>query len=254
MLAWGAGAELVIRIKDLGQKDNESLDPGEKTGSLHRNGSHFYGSPYDSAEWFVYNDLHGVDSWDDISGVHLLGASQLQNTATDDEDIIYGRRNGAIVRMSLSAPEKSVTTQKHYVTGGRKLDYTDISTGPDTVLAAALDRKSIAFFRVDEEGDEIQPFANVKNVAHGSARNRCSKLLCDEHIAVGSDGETNRISIYDFTPDNVTKLRDMRVDDVDEGSAVKPRVTTLAPLATSYLAATKPGTIFLSGWEDSKTR
>ncbi|EEP81713.1 predicted protein [Uncinocarpus reesii 1704] len=247
VLVWGAGADLVIRVKDFGRKYlRDANDPERPVDASRRRSS---GTPQDCVAWATFNDLHGVDSWDDISGVHLLGSDYSHWTA--EEDIIFGRRNGKLVRMYVSVDTGSSKLLKTYVTGGKDLESTDISTGPGPVLAASMGRKSISFFKADAEGDEVHPFATLKTVTHGVASHRCSRLLCNERFAVGSDGETNKITVFGFCPDGVTKLRDLRID-VDDDSR-KAKATTIEPLTVTRFSSTNPGNLFLSGWEDSVT-
>ncbi|EER29229.1 F-box domain containing protein [Coccidioides posadasii C735 delta SOWgp] len=247
VLVWGAGADLVIRIKDYGRKYLKvTNNAGCPSNASRRRAS---GTPQDYVSWATFNDLHGVNSWDDISGVHLLGSSH--SKWTEDEDIIFGRRNGKLVRTSISAETGSSRLEKSYLTLGGYLEGTDISSGPCRMLAASMNRKSILFFRVDAEEDEVHPFETLKITAHGLGRYRCSRILCDEKIAVGSDGESDKISVFSFRPNGTVKLRDLRVDD-DEPRRAK--ATTIEPLTLSRVSGGNPGDLFLSGWEDSKTR
>nr|KMM70491.1 hypothetical protein CPAG_06802 [Coccidioides posadasii RMSCC 3488] len=197
VLVWGAGADLVIRIKDYGRKYLKvTNNAGCPSNASRRRAS---GTPQDYVSWATFNDLHGVNSWDDISGVHLLGSSH--SKWTEDEDIIFGRRNGKLVRTSISAETGSSRLKKSYLTLGGYLEGTDISSGPCRMLAASMNRKSILFFRVDAPEDEVHPFETLKITAHGLGRHRCSRILCDEKIAVVKRGKF---------PSGVARLHDLR--------------------------------------------
>ncbi|KAK2861482.1 hypothetical protein FQN49_004158 [Arthroderma sp. PD_2] len=247
VLAWGAGADVVLRIKDLGRHDNDDELKVNGTGSRNRS--------YDGAKWIVFNDLHDVNSWDDVAGLHLLGASSSAD-CPDREDLIIGRRNGDVVHLSISPSEGSSMVKARFDTNGHKLDHTDLSTGTDRVLAVALDGRSIACYKLDSEDESVQPFASLKTISHGPSRNRCSKLLSNQQIAVGADGEAAKIDVFNFDPKGVRKERTIRIeDDEDESASRKPRVTTIVPLPALHSASgRKSSSLFLSGWEDSKTR
>ncbi|KAL1957418.1 hypothetical protein VTO42DRAFT_5986 [Malbranchea cinnamomea] len=239
VLAWGAGADLIIRTTDFSQ-----AAPALEC----KNGVDRELSP--SVNWTVLSELEGVDSWDDISSVHLLGSSG-SSKSSDFEDVILGRRNGSLARMSISLIEETYTTKSSYQIGPEKLEGTDISSGRCKVLAATLGSRSIAFFRVASEEEDVRPFATLK--ATSFARNRCSKLLSDEQIAVGADGEGNKISIFTFVPDNIVQIRDLVIDTIHLGSR-KSRVTVIEPLSIPGRVSGKSGNLFLSGWEDSTVR
>ena len=240
VLAWGAGADLIIRTTNLGKADLEADKDEVDTVD---------GRPRAVAKWTVFNELSGVNSWDDISGVHLLGSDT--SKSDDSEDIILGRRNGSLARMSISLKDGTYSTKTTYQTAAQKLEGTDMSSGPGRVLAATMGNRSIAFFKADGEDDSLEPFAQLDATSLG--RNRCSRLLNDEQVAVGADGGGNKISIFGFSPDNIVNIRDIDVDTSSSFSK-KSRVTVLEPLNTTSRVSGKPGDLFLSGWEDSTVR
>lgn len=248
VLVWGAGADLVLRIKDFGRKHLRSTDHNTVPHNVLRRRTS--GTPQDGVAWAIFNDLQGVDSWDDISSVHLLRSSE--SSWSDKEEVIFGRRNGSLVRMSISSEKASSKVEKRYLTGGRNLEGTDISCGSRKVLAASMDSNSIVLFRVDAEENDVPPFATLKTTAHGSARHRCSRILNDETIALGSNGEANKISIFRFSYSDVEGTNELRIDD--DGEPRKAKVTVIEPLPVSHITGGNPGDVFLSGWEDSKTR
>lgn len=248
VLVWGAGADLIIRVKHFGSRVRKQALGELKSFCRSRMEVHKYEKPQNSTTWTVFNDLRGVDSWDDISGVHLLASD------SNNEDIIFGRRNSRLVRMSISLDKEYHEIKKTYVTGGRSLERTDLSRGSQPVLAATLDSGAIALFKVNVEACTVQPFATLGTALHGSARARCSKLLDDDKIAIGSDGAVGIISTFRLAPDRITRMRDMQLDNVEDGSKGKMHVSAIEPLAATSRAGGSVGDLFLAGWEDSKTR
>ncbi|EFQ99954.1 F-box domain-containing protein [Nannizzia gypsea CBS 118893] len=241
VLAWGAGADVVLRIKDLNSHDHHAGEAGDNRQDS-----------YDGAKWVVFNDLPSVNSWDDVAGLHLLGGSSSVDSP-DAEDLIVGRRNGELTRLSISPSQGSATHGASFDTQGHKLDYTDLSAGTERVLAVSLDRGEIAFYKLDSPDDIVQPFASLKELLHGASRNRCSKLLSDQRIVVGADGGSSKIDVYSFDPVDVGIACSIRIEDYE--SERKPRVTAMAPLpALSSMKETSSQDLFLSGWEDSKIR
>ncbi|PGH16977.1 hypothetical protein AJ79_01361 [Helicocarpus griseus UAMH5409] len=255
VLVWGAGADLNIRVTDLNRFGNSSARDSVDTRAGSAGRRHSIAKSQEGVTWAVFNNLHGVNSWDDISGVHALPWTKGE-PGSESEDVIFGRRNGSLVRMSISAGTGTTELKKRYVTGdSNNLEKTDLSEGPQRVLAATLGRRSIAFFRADAEGDEVQPLDELKTTAHGFARHKCSRLLCDERIAIGSDGAIDKISVFDLAPDGVTKTRDIEMDSFDDGGlGKKSQVHTIEPLPVTAHTGGRPGDLFLAGWEDSKIR
>ncbi|OJD26424.1 hypothetical protein ACJ73_02197 [Blastomyces percursus] len=256
VLVWGAGADLNIRVTDLRFYGKNSIrehrvEPDVEV-TRHRRS---IGRTLDGVTWAVFNDLHGVNSWDDIAGVHAV-PSTYGEPGTESEDIIFGRRNGSLVRMAISPGTGSSVLKKRYITGeSNSLEKTDLSAGPQRVLAATLGRRSIAFFRADAEEDELQPLDKLETTSRGFAKHKCSRLLCDARIAVGSDGIIDTISVYDLTPTGVTRIRDFKMDDFDEGGLIrKSQVQTIEPLPVTSRTGGRAGDVFLAGWEDSKVR
>ncbi|KAL2370096.1 F-box domain-containing protein [Blastomyces gilchristii SLH14081] len=256
VLVWGAGADLNIRVTDLSlygknNKREHRVEPDIEVARHRRS----IGRSRDGVTWAVFNDLHGVNSWDDIAGVHAV-PSTYGEPGTESEDIIFGRRNGSLLRMAISPGTGSSVLKKRYITGeSNSLEKTDLSAGPQRLLAATLGRRAIAFFRADAEEDELQPLDILKTTAHGFARHKCSRLLCDERIAVGSDSAIDTIRVYDLTPTGVTRTRDFKMDDSDEGGLMrKSQVQTIEPLPVTSRTGGRAGDLFLAGWEDSKVR
>ncbi|KKZ63569.1 hypothetical protein EMCG_02106 [[Emmonsia] crescens] len=256
VLVWGAGAELNIRVTDLScyGKSSTRKQPG-RTGIGVARDRKSSDRPLEGVTWAVFNNLHGVNSWDDIAGVHALPSTHGE-PGTESEDIIFGRRSGSLVRMAISPGTGSTELKKRYITGKSNiLEKTDLSAGPQRVLAATLGRRSIAFFRADAEEDEVRPLDELKTTVQGFARHKCSRLLCDERIAIGSDGAIDTISVYDLTPTGVIKTRDFKMDNLDDGGLErKSQVQTIEPLPVTSRTGGSAGDLFLSGWEDSNVR
>ncbi|OAX85100.1 hypothetical protein ACJ72_00513 [Emergomyces africanus] len=256
VLVWGAGADLNIRVTDLkhcGKSSTRELPVKTDIAvSRHRRS---IDRPREGVTWAVFNNLHGVNSWDDIAGVHAL-PSEHGEPGTGSEDIIFGRRNGNLVRMAISPGTGSSDLKKRYITGeSNNLEKTNLSTGPRRVLAATLGRRSISFFRADAEENEVRPLDELKTTVHGFARHRCSRLLCDERIALGFDGAIDTISVYDLTPTGVTKTRDFKMYDFDDGGFMrKSQAYTIEPLPVTSRTGGMAGELFLAGWEDSNVR
>lgn len=242
VLAWGAGAELIIRTTDFAHVGLEPTGRGGRE-KLRQSGT----------RWIIFNDLQGVDSWDDICGVHLLPPAQMTKFSSNEE-VILGRRNGRMVRMSVSPEHGSSSIDKFYRTAEDKLECTDMSPGPGRVLAATMGSRSVAFYRADAEGDVVEPFATLNPSRYGFPKKSCSKLLSGDQVGVSAGDANNKISIFALTPDDVANIRNIDASGVNNQLHQKARITVLEPLSTTSSASGTPAQLFLSGWEDSSVR
>ncbi|KAK2736842.1 hypothetical protein FQN57_000522 [Myotisia sp. PD_48] len=252
VLAWGAGADLVLRIKRFGRQARRGLPTGNRD-ELDRSDT----SSYDGAQWVIFSALPTVNSHDDIAGVHLLGARGIQQPGPGDrEDLILGRYNGDVVQLSISPSDASSSIQKRFDTGQRRLDYTNISTQGDRMLAVSLEKQSIAFYKTDSEADIIQPFGEINGLSSDHVGHSCSQFLNDKSFAVGvNDKQNNHISIYDFAPDRIKCLRDISIPHEKTWRRTgNPTVNVLAPLSAAPTNGIQRGEIYLSGWQDSIIR
>ncbi|KAI2150116.1 hypothetical protein LOZ27_000673 [Ophidiomyces ophidiicola] len=247
VLVWGAGADLMIRVKDFGRKHLQSHPPCEPQSLLYRH--KVSGTAQDNVIWAKFNDLHGVDSWDDISGLHVLRPSCTE--WCDEEDIIFGRRNGQLLQMLVSPKYGTSKIKKRYLARGKHLDGSDLSPA-SKVLSTTMDRKTISFFNVDTEDKDVSPFATLGPVTNETGRYKCSKILCEHKVAISFDALRGQVSIFEFSPDGIRMHRCLGI--IDRDMPLKLKATTIEPLTATHITGGSPGDLFLTGREDSETR
>lgn len=230
VLAWGAGDELAIRIKQLGTHQRE--------------------------KWIVFNDLDHISSYDDICGVHLLKPGHY-NREADKEHLIFGRVRGDLVHLAISPDDETHEYKQKFTTHGLKLDRLGLSDSPEPILAAHLDSGSIALYHTTSEETEVQPFSYLPIVSEGVTRHKYTGFLSPRRIAVGTGGLANSLSIFTIHPDKVSTCREIGVDllDIEDrtGIAHKAHVRAIAPLNTHRVGGS-PGDVFLAGWGDHEVR
>jgi hypothetical protein len=228
VLAWGAGHQLLMRIKQSGTHSQE--------------------------KWIVFNDRHHVSSYDDICGLHLLGP-ELNGKKADVEQLILGHIRGDIVRLALSASDTAFENKQKFMTRGLTLDRTDLSDGVEPILSGHFDNGSIALYHTTNEGEEVEPFAWVE--PNSLSRSRYSKLLSSRRIAVATGRSQDTLSISTVSPAGLFTVRQIGVDslDIDEqiGHPTHSTVSAIAPLNAHRLAG-NPGDVFLAAWGDRTVR
>lgn len=232
VLAWGAGHQLVMRIKQSGNRPREN--------------------------WAVFNDVEHASSYHDICGVHLLGADYASEES-DTEHLIFSRMRGDIVRLALSATDATHEYKQKFMANGRDIIRTDLSDGTEPLLSADLDDGSIAFYHMDTAGHEVEPFALIPPDTSSPSRKRYSKLLSSSRVSVANVKAESSLSISTVSPDGISPLREIGVDSLDiiteEQVDIRgqPKIIAMAPLNTHPLAGS-PGDIFLAAWGDNAIR
>lgn len=230
VLAWGAGDEVMMRIKQLGSRKQE--------------------------KWLVFNDLDHISSYDDICGLRLLRPEQHGKEA-DREHLIFGRIRGDLVHIVISPDEATYEYKQKFATHGFSIDRMDLSRGSEPVLAAHLDSDSIALYHTASEETEVQPFVHIPVVTAGATRAKYSGFLSSHRLAVGTGGLGNSLSVFTILPERVSICREIGVDELDienrNGIAQKAHVTAIAPLKMQGVEESS-GDVFLAGWGDREVR
>lgn len=227
VLAWGAAAELIVRITQTGEHPQD--------------------------DWLVFNDLDLVSSWDDICAVHLLGPDQYDKDP-DKEHLIFGRVRGEIVHLAISARDRSYEYERRFMSYGLELTQTDLSDGTEPILAAHYDNDAIALYHTTTGKTDVEPFAWLHPDSQAAARTKYSKLLSPSLVAVGTGDVKNSLSISKVSEDSVVRYRDISVVlDAELGNSAKANVSAIAPL-NSHALAGSPGDVFLAAWGDRAVR
>ncbi|KAJ6119367.1 hypothetical protein N7523_003647 [Penicillium sp. IBT 18751x] len=228
VLAWGAGHQLLMRIKQSGTQLQEN--------------------------WIVFNDRHRVSSYDDICGLHLL-KPEYGGKVVEVEHLILGRIRGDIVRLTLSTSDTAFETKQKFMTKGMTLDRTDLSDGKGSILSGHFDNGSIALYHTTDNAKEVEPFTWIE--PNRLSRSRYSKLLSSARIAVATGRMEDTLSISTISPDGVFPVRQIGVETLDIedqlGHSAHSTVSAIAPLNSHRLAG-NPGDVFLAAWGDRTVR
>ncbi|KAI9846229.1 MAG: hypothetical protein M1837_004218 [Sclerophora amabilis] len=248
VVAWGAGSELIARVKS--------------------NGSESEG------DWAVYNGHGQVHGRDDISSVNILRPTQScrQHDSYDREEIIVGRASGSLAKVSLpfnpSVPEE--THIKTYETRNRAVRSAHVSPAFDPLLAASLSDETIAIFRVHGDSCTVDPSAELSAFrSRKGGRSWCTRFLSAGRLAVGLGPSVEPIHIYDIRPDDVSleparrfctagaevKVNiDARLDTGAEVLRGKSSVFAIQGLPLGSTTGRDDGDVFLGGWYDGMCR
>ncbi|PYH41432.1 F-box/WD repeat-containing protein [Aspergillus saccharolyticus JOP 1030-1] len=225
VLAWGAADEIFLRVKQTGSTPNE--------------------------QWIIFSDLDHISSVDDICGLHLLRPS---HAAYEEgtEHLIFARARGEIHRLAISIDEPSHEYKQVFETYGLGVERTDLSTGQISILAAHLSNGTIALYNTASTSQRVSEFTRLQIDPAKKTRNRYSKFLSSDLLAIGTGRIDDAITISSVTNERVSQDREISLHQVDyerlnPSAAIKSDVNAIAPLSAT-------GQVFLAGWGDRAVR
>lgn len=269
VLAWSAGSELVLRVKEMGGK---SLAP-------ERRGTYSYSDHYGHrTRWFTYKPPKAMEGRDDITCMKLLSGPYRSGNPSGSatEHVILGTASGNLHLSHLELDRASSNTLGSvFETDGRLVRSTDLSPNDQQVLAACLADTSIVLYRVPEylysapeDHERISPICERSVLLEGGKSHRIwsTKFLSDSLLALGLGPSSKPIHVYQVTNEGLSKgpVRKLSMDgtawacdDRVEATPTKEKTTSVypvIPLPWSSIAGHTPGEVFLSGCYDGIIR
>ena len=256
VVAWGAGAELILRSKRMGELAEREWHSSE---NQHRRS--VFDQHHHMHDWTIYKMAGTTDGRDDITSVNLIPSHN-----RDPEQMFVGRASGSLHQISLSIQDSTSALVGTYATQGRPVRSATISSDPQHLLAACLADNAIALYSTSAEGSDIHPNDEVAAVPPGTpGRTWSSKFLRNDRLAIGRGPSGQPILVYGIDQNGFSKgpLRRFEVDadDSDAGgkhsiasSVANTSVYPITPIGPSSAAGGAEGDIFLSGGYDGKVR
>ena len=257
VVAWGAGARLVMRVKFMGNKEKEFKVTVE-------NGPIDFNVPKQRIRWAEYCDDAALEGRDDITSIMLLP----QQGGEDTEQLIIGRASGGLFRISLSAApsQDQAIYLATYETAGCVVRSTAGSINGKRLFAACLSDSSIALYPLDTPSTLIAPLGQITAAKPGSSdKIWSSSFLGQDRLVIGCGCSKQPIQVYDLARGRFTdkSLRSLTIDDdvistrTDTHDLITDDPTSiysLAPLPSASTAGGYDGDVFLSGAYDGMTR
>ena len=246
VVAWGAGAQLVLRLRVMEPDSREDI-----RSETSEQGPRVC--------WQIYSKPGVHEGRDDITALNMLPQS-LGNT----EELILGRASGSLelIRLDIKSGDEVLAT---YDTGGMSVRYTTINNRNKTVAATCLGDHTVALYPLKPEERQVRSYASttVQKVGE-NARTWSTKFLSEGRLAVGLGRSKQPIHIYDLGQgfqklghaihlevDGDASLT--RSDDVGPNSP-GTSIYSIAPLPASSTSSGVEGDVFLSGAYDAHVR
>lgn len=232
IVAWGAGADLVLRVTNRGDKFKQS--------------------------WYSFKDPSHSDGHDDVVSLNILKPWQKSSTSCDSEidiEVVVGRPRGELSMLGLN-PDSQDLTVHEYKTSGDCVLSTDINNSGSPLLAAALGRLRTVIFPLHSQNRQVEPLSEVHGQYGGQVSPRLwsTRFLADDLLALGSGVSTTIVQVYRVRPDGFEK---QPIRSFTHGFSSWTRRTSaypLAPLPDVPDLTSASASAFLSGGFDGRVR
>ena len=255
VVAWGAGAGLVMRVKIMGDKakDTRQISRRKEMEGLDQHGHKYV--------WTTFHEKGASEGRDDIISLNLLS----QDSLGDSEQMIVGRASGALAQIDLSSTTSQGQIVASYATAGRPVKSSATSLTVKPLLASCLSDSTIAIYPISPSNSEVAPIGEISAFSPGqSGRIWSSSFLRQDRLAVGLGPAHEPIHLYTIGRGEIIKksIRTLRIAAGDDGasdqtpstSKTGTSVYSLAPVSHTSLAGGAEGDVFLSGAYDGFTR
>lgn len=253
IVAWGAGSELFLRSKRMGESpellSEHVLVEGQPTSHLDQH--------HHRSSWATYRDIRFVEGRDDITSLNLLPSLG----GNDHELMVVGRASGdlSLLKVSTSGLQNQVVTE--FATNRRPIRSATINKASTPLLAVCLSDSSLALYPIHPEDRYTNPFdVATISVSDKPGKLWCTRFLRSDRLALGLGSSCESIHVYDITPDGLSKEPIRRFGFSSQSTASPPKypsassVYQFAPLSPSSSAGGAEGDIFLSGGHDGVAR
>ncbi|KAL9093067.1 MAG: hypothetical protein Q9165_004205 [Trypethelium subeluteriae] len=253
LLAWSAGAELVLRIQQTTQKAARQWR--RAASDPHR--------LFCQNRWFTFKSPDTSEGRDDITSLKLLRPWQydVESAVGEVQHVILGRANGDLRRLEFNLTSPNEPHQQAYATRSQSVLSIDISSSSSPLLASCLGDSRVVLYSVYNDKTLNEPISET-TLSEAAPNNRLwsIKFLSDTYLAVGTGPSKSPLSIYTVTPTGIRQDSTRRVDQLELGhhtETIWPSSTSVyavAPLPSSSAASALPGDVFLSGAFDGRIR
>ncbi|KAL8936892.1 MAG: hypothetical protein Q9216_004694 [Gyalolechia sp. 2 TL-2023] len=252
VLAWGAGAELVVRIKWMGPDIEKQWQSARLNKDSKDNVKEFDQHHHKFQWWRVTNPSHR-DGHDDITAVKLLRNGQ--RPLDHCEYVVIGRANGELDMVSIDRTIMGTwKMETRFLTDGRNIRSASINSADQPLLAACVDDHTIAVYPISAGHDFVPPLGKIQvTSSEDSCRIWSTVFLRQDRLAIGLGPSVDPIQVYEIKPDAISSqpIRRFAIhENCFKGYPTIGSVYPLVPLPQSSSSSASEGDLFLSGGHD----
>ncbi|KAI9741287.1 MAG: hypothetical protein M1834_003004 [Cirrosporium novae-zelandiae] len=200
-VAWGAGAELVIRVKTMGKLAQEEWEKTDKKKRLQK-----FDRFHSRINWMAVTLKGYLEGHHDITNLSLLRPHQ---KTTPGEEIIVGRARGPLTLLHASSNLEILSTKTVYDTEDRTVRSAHVNDAHEPLLAACFsdfdkEGHQIAIYPVHSESENTSPTSQISIKADRQfQRIRASQFLSDDRLVIGLSRSAKPIQVYHVAPDGI---------------------------------------------------
>lgn len=243
VLAWGAGADIIMRFKIPKSGDDRS-----EVGSRTERPSEWDGREVD---WRTFRPQGLSDGIDDITSISLLRPHQRADHE-DDERLIVGRAKGQLDQMWFQHEPGAMKHVASYWTASKPIRSAHLSHEDRPLLAAAASDLGVLIYDTHDAEGMIMPSAGIDIHETGEKkRTWTTRFLSHDQLAIGLGPTRDPIHVYQVTPSSMSKDPLRKFSAAPTDAFAGSSVYTIVPLSSSSKAGGSPGDLFLSGWYNS---
>ena len=245
ILVWGAGAQLNVRLTNMGEEVKNSW---QNVGNTQQDGH--CDQYHHRNKWIVYKDQTYHDGRDDITSVSLLRS--FQKPADDNEYAIVGRASGDLSCISISTNRAESKILGRFRTGQLGVRSAHISTATEPLLAASLADGTVVVYPVYPHSHDAMPNSRTAVIANSTrGRTWSTSFLSPSRLAVGLGPSKSPLHIYDLSSAGISS-QPLRKFSVSQKAASSLTVASVYAIVPVESRAT--GDVFLSGWYDGSIK
>ncbi|KAL8725381.1 MAG: hypothetical protein Q9166_007397 [cf. Caloplaca sp. 2 TL-2023] len=256
-VTWGAGAELVIRIKWMGPDVEQEWRQARKHDRTDFDQHH-----HKSRWWRILEPPH-VDGKDDITALKLL--QETQKPSGKSEYVIVGRASGGLDLISIDHGIQTWNRETQFETEGQSVRSASVNVAVAPLLAACLGDRTIAIYQVSTGIDLTKPLGKIQfDSLESPCRLWTTIFLRHDRLAVSLGPHLQPIQVFDVRPEAISSEPIRRFSFARSTSIIsayaedlfsKPTTAyPLVPLPRSSCLCESEGDLFLSGGYDGVIR
>lgn len=253
VLAWGAGAELVLRVKWKGPEvEKEYLHAIRNKEDVAS-----FDQYHHKVRWWRVKDSTHQDGKDDITAINLLKDSQKPSPSS--EYLVVGRATGELTMISVDHKSEGLwQTKTRFSHRGQTVRFATVSSAVEPSLAACIGDHTIAIYAVKSDNESVEPLRliQIQPSPNKACRLWSTVFLRQDRLAVGLGPSTEPIQVFDFGCEAIPSkpFRTFSVENENAKYDVRLTVYSLAPLPPSSRGLESEGDRFLSGGFDGAIR
>ena len=193
VLIWGAGAELIMRLKSEKLQSHTEL-AAKQSGSSIR-------SSDGTLQWISYKPKDMLDGRDDITAAKLLRPNQVYDDGK--QHVILGRASGHLQHITI---DKFGAEVQNLSSSTASIDCADVTRSGCPIIAACLDREKVVLHRLDSlDNHDDEPIEFEFSEKGKSEAIWSMKFLSNTLLAIGKGSKNRSLSLLQVTPAGLTE-------------------------------------------------